>query len=91
MDGDKNDDTGISVSLPVGVIATGLLIGVAASIAYVLVSRQDDSGESAPSRSRPKGGGIFRRVGLVTLISLIENDATRKVLVTVLRAIARRS
>ena len=91
MDGDKNDDAGISVSLPVGVIATGLLIGVAASIAYVLVSRQDDSTENAQGRSRSKGGGIFRRMGLVTLISLIENDATRKVLVTVLRAIARRA
>lgn len=91
MDGDTNDQSGLSLSLPIGVIATGLLLTVAATIAYVIVNRQDESAGGTGGRARFARGGLFRRAGLMTFIALIENDATRRLLVTVLRAIARRS
>jgi hypothetical protein len=34
---------------------------------------------------------MMRRVGLMTLITLIENDTTRRVVVAALRAMARRA
>ena len=84
------DDQGqkISFSIPFGAIAAAVLLGLAA-VAYVLSSRQQNGVDTA---RKPRSGRAFgRRVGLRTLITVIENDTTRKVLVAALKAIARRS
>ncbi|HLJ65922.1 MAG TPA: hypothetical protein VKX16_01010 [Chloroflexota bacterium] len=78
----------ISVSVPMGIIGAALALGVAAA-AYALVGRDDEEGAS--TSSAPRGRGMRRKLGLMTLVTLIENDASRKVLVALLRAMARRS
>jgi hypothetical protein len=82
-------DRNLSVSVPVGAIATALVLGLAA-VAYTLIGREGESDETNTSQ-KTKSGGIRRKLGLMTLITLIENDTTRKLLVSVLRAIAKRS
>lgn len=84
----QNDGKNISVSVPMGAIATAIVLGVAAA-AYVLMGREGEG--DAESSPRSKGGSMRRRLGLMTLITLLENDASRKVVIAVLRAMARRS
>lgn len=87
------DNTGgndnFSVSLPVGAVAAGLLVGLAAAT-YFLAGRGDDVTETVAQKGKA-GKGKLRKLGLMTLVSLIENDATRKVVVATLKAMARRS
>jgi hypothetical protein len=82
-------DRNISVSVPMGALATALVLALAAA-AYTLIGREGES-EEATTGQKTKSGGIRRKLGLMTLITLIENDTTRKLLVSVLRAIAKRS
>ncbi|GAC1325255.1 MAG: hypothetical protein NVS2B16_25420 [Chloroflexota bacterium] len=86
---DEEDQQKISVSVPVGAIASAVVLGLVA-VAYVIMSRQDEGGIDVTGKAKA-GKGFGRKVGLKTLITLIENDATRKVLVAALKAIARRS
>lgn len=81
----------ISVSVPMGVIAAGALVGLAAAAAYVLSSRDEADPSSTVKEKAKSGRGLMRKFGLLTLITLIENDATRKAVVAVLRAMARRA
>lgn len=85
---DQNDSKNISVSVPMGAIATAVVLGLAAA-AYVMMGRESEADtESSP---RSKAGSMRKRLGLMTLITLLENDASRKVVIAVLRAMARRS
>lgn len=84
------EDTGSknrSLTLPVGALGAALALGLAAA-AYNYMS-SGESSDSAPSKS--KSGSMRKKVGLMTLITLLENDATRKVVLSVLKAIAKRA
>jgi hypothetical protein len=80
------DQKNLQLKVPLGALAAALLIAVGGA-AYIM-SSSDDSDDSGKGRSH---GGLRRRVGLMTLVTLIENDATRKVVVAALKALARRS
>jgi hypothetical protein len=77
-----------SVSIPIGAAVAGLILMMAAA-AYLLMG-QGSEGESEPASPRP-GSSFARRMGLLGLVTMIENDATRKVVVAVLKAMARRA
>jgi hypothetical protein len=87
MTDEVNGGRHISVSMPVGALATVLVIALA-GFAYTFLLREDEEGENA-GRPKPKGS-IRRKVGLKTLIAVIENDTSRRLLLAVLRALARR-
>ncbi|HEX6509238.1 MAG TPA: hypothetical protein VF221_16545 [Chloroflexota bacterium] len=89
MSDDEEQGSNISVSVPIGALAGAALLG-AAAVAYAMLNRGDDSGESSSGGTR-RGKGMRRRIGLMTVITLLENDASRKVVLAVLRAMARRS
>ena len=86
---ENGNGSNISLSVPVGAIATAAVLGLAAA-AYTLLNRDSEAPEGS-SGQKSKSGSMKRRLGLMTLATLIENDATRKVLVSVIRAVARRS
>lgn len=85
---DDDQEQKISVSVPLGAIASAVVLGVVAA-AYVIMTREEDGNSDVGAKSRSSSFG--RKIGLRTLITLIENDATRKVLVAALKALARRS
>ena len=74
----------VSVSLPLAAVG-GLLLMAAAAVAYAFILRGDQEEGSSPRKT------IRRKFGLMTAITLIENDATRKLVIAVLRAMARRT
>lgn len=79
----------ISVSVPIGALASVAVLGAAAA-AYLYLNRGDSSMPTA-SGLNEKGKGLRRKVGLTTVITLLENDASRKVVLSILRAMARRA
>lgn len=83
-----NEGRHIAVSMPIGALAAVLVVA-AAGLAYTLLLREDESGEGT-ARSKGKGGSMRRKVGLRALIAVIENDASRRLLLAVLKALARR-
>jgi len=87
---DSNQEQGISVSLPMGVLATAILVGLAAAVAYTLTNRETDPIQGTKEKGRG-GKGFTRKLTLMTAVTLLENDATRKVVLAVLRAMARRA
>src|SRR5438270_219336 len=89
MSSDNPNEENFSVSIPVGAAVGALLLAGAAAAAYVLIGRTDETSESGGSSSGRQGKSMFRRLGIMSLVTLIENDATRKVVVAVLKAIAR--
>jgi hypothetical protein len=86
---DNSEDRNFSVSVPVGALAAALVLGLAAA-AYALMGRDSEETESSSSQ-KARSGSMRRKLGLMTLITIIENDASRKVLLAFLRAMARRS
>jgi hypothetical protein len=86
---EDNGERNISVSVPVGALAAALVIG-AAGAAYALIGRNSEETD-AGNAQKPRSSNMRRKLGLMTLITVIENDASRKVLLALLRAIARRS
>jgi hypothetical protein len=91
MSSDNTNEENFSVSIPVGAAVTALLLAGAAAAAYVLIGRADETADSGASSAARSGKSMFRRLGIMGLITLIENDATRKVVIAVLRAMAKRS
>ena len=85
---EKEGKQNISMSVPIGGIATLVVLGLATA-GYLVASRNSEP-EGAVERARSSGRAVRRRLGLMTLVTLIENDTTRKVLVALLRAMARR-
>lgn len=92
----RNDENqNPNVNVPIGVIATGLVLGLAAA-GYALMMRNSESmGRTAVTGTAggvARGGkGMLRKAALSGLIAAIENDASRKLVVTVLKAMAKRS
>jgi hypothetical protein len=88
---ESNREQGVAVSVPIGVVATGVLLAAGAAIAYVLLAKESNGVVSEAGQAARSGKGMLRKAGLMTLITMIENDATRKVVVAILRAMARRA
>lgn len=94
--GSKNDENqNVNVNVPIGVIATGLVLGLAAA-AYALMMRNSETmGRTTVAGTASgvaRGGkGMLRKAALNGLIAAIETDASRKLVVTVLKAMAKRS
>lgn len=86
--GDSNEQN-FSVSVPVGAAVAAILLAGATAAAYLIIGRPADIG-SEGGQSMP-GGGFFKKIGLLGLVAMIENDATRKVVVAVLKAMAKRA
>jgi flagellar basal body-associated protein FliL len=78
----------VSVSVPITSVATLILLA-AGTAAYLLVSRQDEEEVTAQKPRTVKS--IRKRLGLLTLVTLIENDSTRKMVLALLRAMAKRA
>jgi hypothetical protein len=87
--GDSNEQN-FSVSVPVGAAVAAILLAGATAAAYLIIGRPGMDLSSEGGQSRP-GGGFMRKMGLLGLVAMIENDATRKVVVAVLKAMAKRS
>jgi hypothetical protein len=90
MTSNNRDDANFSLSLPVGAAVAGVLLATAVAAAFLLLGRTEQTGESTGSPGK-SSKSFFRRVGILGLITLIENDATRKVVVAILKAMARRA
>ncbi|HEX8919358.1 MAG TPA: hypothetical protein VF898_12700 [Chloroflexota bacterium] len=88
----ENDDQqkGISVSMPVGALAAATLVGLAAAAVYMVINREDDTLQDIKTKSRG-GKSVGRKFALLTAIALLENDMTRKVVLRILRTMARRA
>lgn len=89
MSEENTNGRNLSVSVPMGALAAAATLVIAAA-AYTLIGRNSEDVEE-DGEGKSKSGGMSRRLGLMTLVTLIENDASRKILVAMLRAIARRS
>ena len=76
----------VALTLPIGALGAVLALAIGAA-AYNYLSGSSDE-EAAP---KGKSGSMRRRLGLMTVITLLENDATRKVVIAVLRAMAKRA
>ncbi|MBV9282283.1 MAG: hypothetical protein JOZ41_19550 [Chloroflexi bacterium] len=91
MSDDNNGKPVISGSVPVSALAAAGLMVLAAVTAYLLVNREDSElGDTVREKTRG-GGKLGRRLGLRAAIMLIENDATRRVVLAVLKAMLRRA
>lgn len=91
MASESNGDQNLSVSVPMGVVVAGVLVGLMAAAAYLMTQRGDTSVSGTAGRAARTGRGFGRKLGLTTIITLLENDASRRVILAVLKAIARRS
>jgi hypothetical protein len=91
MSEEDTDNKGVSLTLPIGALGAALALGLAAA-AYTYFSNEDaEDAQSKGGQSKGKSGSMRRRLGLMTVITLLENDQTRKVVLAVLRAMARRA
>jgi len=81
----RQQNEAVSVSIPVGLVASALIL-LAAGAVYMLVAKPDIAAGESPN---PKG--MLRRAGLLALAGAIENDFSRKAVVAIIRAVARRS
>lgn len=91
MASESNGDQSLSVSVPMGVVVAGVLVGLMAAAAYLMMQRGDATTSGSAGQAARSGRGFGRKIGLTTLITLLENDASRRVILAVLKAIARRS
>ncbi|MGH2441556.1 MAG: hypothetical protein ACRDFX_00110 [Chloroflexota bacterium] len=90
MADNRNDDKKVSVSVPIGAVVLGVTAALAGA-AYTLLKRDaDDAALDLGQKMKPVRG-MRKKIGLVALAGLIENDKSRKLLVATLRAMARRA
>jgi hypothetical protein len=85
VSGETNNEQRIALSLPISVVAAGILLGLAVTT-YILVARSEGEGDETEAEPAK---GVGRRVGFTALATLIENDSTRKIIVAGLKALAR--
>jgi len=71
-----NQEQKISLSVPIGLIATAVAVGLVAA-AYALKPQTRKSTSWRAGAAKKRGKGIGRRLGLSALIALLENDASR--------------
>lgn len=90
MADERSNDQNFSVSVPLTALAVGALLALGAA-AYLMSTKNEADVGSALKEKSKAGKGFGRKLGLMTLITLIENDATRRVVVAILRAMARRA
>lgn len=90
MGTNPNEDRKISVSVPTGVVAAVAVL-TALAVAYAFIDKGDGDGNPVTSNKSIIGKGMRRKVGITTLIAMLENDITRKVVIAALKAIAKRS
>ena len=88
--GNGSDGQSIGVSVPIGAVAVGALVALAAA-SYLLSNRNDEAPAGTASQFARSGKKAGRKLGLNTVIALLENDATRKVVLALLKAMARRA
>ncbi len=79
----------VSFNVPIGVLAAAAVIGLAGA-AYTLLSQSSNGEDDSTSGKTKSGGNMRKKLGLLTLITLIENDVTRKGVVALLKAMAKR-
>ena len=94
MASENSENENISVNVPIGAIAAGLVLGLA-GVAYAVMMRNSeamtrDSMTGTASEMARTSKGMLRKAALSGLIAAIENDASRKLVVAVLKAMARR-
>lgn len=89
MADEDQEGSNISVSVPIGALVSAAVLGAGAA-AYLFVNRSN-TGTPPSSNLNERGKGLRRKVGLTTVITLLENDASRKVVLSILRAMARRA
>lgn len=90
MTDETNGQANLSLTVPLGALAAAAVLGLGA-VAYILYARGDAGGEIEGAKPAKSRGGMRRKVGLMTLIAVIENDTGRRLLLTVLKAMARRA
>jgi len=89
MANDDQSQQKVSFNVPIGVLAAAAVIGLAGA-AYMLLSQSSDEEDESTSSKPKSGGNIRKKLGLMTLVTLIENDVTRKGVVALLKALAKR-
>lgn len=90
MTQEESDGKNVSVSMPMGAIGAAAILALAGA-GYALLSRSDADGVAGALQKAKPSKALPKKLGLMTVVALIENDATRKVVVAVLKALARRS
>lgn len=86
---DDQQGPNISVSVPIRALASVAVLGAAAA-AYMYMNRSESTTPGA-SGIAGKSKKVRRKLGLTTVITVLENDASRKVVLSVLKAMARRA
>ncbi len=89
MANDDQSQQKVSFNVPIGVLAAAAVIGLAGA-AYTLLSQSSDGEDDSTSSKTKSGGSMRKKLGLMTLVTLIENDVTRKGVVALLKALAKR-
>lgn len=84
----QNQTNNMSLSVPAGVLAGAIAVGLA-GIAYLVLSGGNKPAENPASAAGRTARSGLRKVGLMGLAAMIENDATRKIVVATLRTMAR--
>lgn len=91
----NGENQNVNANVPIGVIAAGLVLGLAAAaFAMMRQNSQTVSGTTIAGTASgvARGGkGMLRKAALNALIAAIETDASRKLVVTVLKAMAKRA
>lgn len=91
----NGENQNVNVNIPIGVIATGLILGMAAAAFAMMRQNGETAGGNTLAGTASgvaRGGkGMLRKAALNALIAAIETDASRKLVVTVLKAMAKRA
>jgi hypothetical protein len=97
MSEDANGGKNLSLTVPIGALGAITAIALAAA-AYNYLSRNGgENGQTAKvqnskvQNAKAKGGSMRRKLGLMTLVTLLENDASRRIVISLLKAMARRA
>lgn len=91
----NGENQNVNVNIPIGVIATGLILGLAAAAFAMMRQNSQTTGGTTfagTASGVARGGkGMLRKAALNALIAAIETDASRKLVITVLKAMAKRA
>jgi hypothetical protein len=85
--GESGENENVALSVPLPAVAAAIALGIGIG-SYLLLGR-GSNGERTSGASNP-AKKMGRKFGLMTLVTLIENDTTRKIVVAGIKAMARR-